>query len=98
MLAAIKVQNKYGQSRAYIEGSACHTRSWTPVLKKKKVAGRANIFIYLCYFPRVVLILGNARSMVVIAILMLEECYQYHGTNTLVQHSTWSVNGSQKTK
>ena len=36
MLAAIKVQNKYGQSRAYIGGSACHTRSWTPVLKKKQ--------------------------------------------------------------
>ena len=85
MLAAIKVQNKYGQSRAYIEGSACHTRSWTPVLKKKKVAGKA--YIYLCYFPRVVLILGNARSMVVIAILMLEECYQYPATNTLVEWS-----------
>ena len=45
MLAAIKVQNKYGQSRAYIGGSACYTRSWTPVLKKKKVAGRVYIFM-----------------------------------------------------
>ena len=44
MLAAIKVQNKYGQSRAYIGGSACHTRSWSQLLKRK-VAGMANIFI-----------------------------------------------------